>query len=83
MVYHGSMISKLTKPLEILEGIFRNWGGGGRGSHYTFQFIRAAKCEKSIISMQNIGVLIFADRVVANTIVYAIPLIFVLIAGRK
>ena len=43
------MISKLTKPLEILEGIFRNWGGGGRGSHYTFQFIRAAKCEKSII----------------------------------
>lgn len=82
MVYHGSMISRLTKPLEILEGIFRNWGGG-RGSHYTFQFIRAAKCEKSIISMQNIGVLIFADRVVANTIVYAIPLIFVLIAGRK
>jgi hypothetical protein len=49
------MISKLTKPLEILEGIFRNWGGG-RGSHYTFQFIRAAKCEKSMISMQNIGV---------------------------
>ena len=34
--------------------------------------------------MQNIGgVLIFADRVVANTIVYAIPLIFVVIAGRK
>lgn len=33
--------------------------------------------------MQNIGVLIFADRVVANTIVYAIPLIFILIAGRK
>jgi hypothetical protein len=57
---------------------------GVRSSHYTFQFIRAAKCEKSIISMQNIGgVLIFADRVVANTIVYAIPLIFVLIAGRK
>ena len=81
MVYHGSMISRLTKPLEILEGIFRNWGG--RGSHYTFQFIRAAKREKSIISMQNIGVLIFADRVVANTIVYAIPLIFILIASRK
>ena len=65
------MISRLTEPLEILEGIFRNWGGG-RGSHYTFQFLNAK--HRSMI---------FADRVVANTIVYAIPFIFVLIAGRK